>query len=94
MSYSSISLVSTIQSGIDDLEREVKSIIKAAGYDPRTLILKAVLQPGQGWMFEALASVFGASSRRQLSYHFGTADDFLRHLRRALEVEQLKLDLA
>lgn len=85
--------MSTIQLGIDNFENEVKSIIEAAGFDPRTLILKAVLQPGQGWLYEAMASVYGGSSRRSLGYHFGTGDEFLKHLRRVVEVEQTKGEL-
>lgn len=84
--------MSTLQAAMDDLEREVKAIIETAGYDPRTLVLKVNVQPGQGWHFEALAAT-GKLMRRQLGSHFGSADDFVRHLRRVMEVEQLKLQL-
>ncbi|WP_216726144.1 hypothetical protein [Hymenobacter siberiensis] len=85
--------MSTLQSGLDDLEREVKAIIEPAGYDPRTLILKASLQPNLRWEFEVLASA-GGPLRRRVCFFLGTADDFLRYLRRATEVVQAELQFS
>ena len=69
--------------GLERLEGEVRSIIKAAGYDPDSLVLEARLIPGQGWYFAALVKT-GIRSRRYLAYHFGSTDEFVAYLRRAV----------
>ena len=81
----------TLQSVFDELERAVKAVLDEAGYVGRSVVLKAVFDPHEGWGFEVLAARYVHAPLRKTLAKASTADELLRVLREKVTIPNPQL---
>ena len=81
--------MNSLQSVFDELHLEAKAVLDEAGYESRSVVLRAIFDPYDGWGFEVLATHHTHPSLRRSLARASTADELLRVLREKVTVPQL-----